>query len=215
MCDYSLMSFPNRLAREGEELVVHRFACGAMGLASPADLQPDRTPLTVRLKNVWSDLWGIPSPRRSHCVVAVCIPPGAYLRVWDIPDYLQREIDIRRTEEVTFTQITASPFRYRDAIRFRNGHEILLQRLEEGQRVRILSLSVADFADLRMELDDRADRRQPPVPLTAAAGEDAPGINHVLFSVTPRSLQTSSPTDRHLLLTKRSLLHGRAPVFRE
>jgi len=51
---------------------------------------------------------------------------GAYLRVWDIPEYLRCEIDIRRTEEVTFTQITASPFRYRDAIRFRNGHEILL-----------------------------------------------------------------------------------------
>jgi hypothetical protein len=182
MCDYSLMSFPNRLAREGEELVVHQFACGAMGLASPVDLQRDRNPLTVRIRNVWSDLWGFPSAGRSQHVVAVCIPPGAHLRVWDIPAYLQREIDVRRTEEVTFTQLTASPFRYRDAIRFRNGHQVLLQRLEEGQRVRVLSLSVADFVDLPTELDDRVDRRQPPVPLPVAACADVRGINHVLFT---------------------------------
>jgi hypothetical protein len=155
MCDYSLMSFPNRLAREGEELVAHRFPCGAIGLASPRDLRPDRNPLTARLRNVWSDLSGSPSPRRSQSVVAVCIPPGAGLRVWDIPEYLQREIDVRRTEEVTFTQITASSFRYRDAIRFRNGREVLLQRLEVGQRVRVLSLSSVEFAESPMELEDR------------------------------------------------------------
>ena len=182
MCDYSLMSFPNRLAREGEELVTHRFACGTMGLASPTDLQADRNPVTVRLRNLWSDLWGIPSPRRSQCVVAVCIPPGAHLRMWDIPEYQQREIGVRRTEEVTFTQITASPFRYRDAIRFGNGREILLQRLREGQRVGVLSLSLADFADLPTELDDRVGRRQPRVPLPAAAHAGAHGISHVIFT---------------------------------
>ena len=118
-----------------------------MGLASPVDLQPDRQPLLVRIRNRWSDLLGVPAPRSSQCVVAVCIPPGARLRVLDIPEYLQREIDVRRTEEVTFTQITASPFQYRDAIRFGNGSQNLLQRLEEGQRVRVLSLSLAAFAE--------------------------------------------------------------------
>jgi hypothetical protein len=39
MCDYSLCGIPNRLAIEGEELVVHRFRTGSLGLASPADLQ--------------------------------------------------------------------------------------------------------------------------------------------------------------------------------
>jgi len=39
MCDYSLMAVPNRLAREGEELVAHRFPTGSLGLASPADLK--------------------------------------------------------------------------------------------------------------------------------------------------------------------------------
>ena len=39
MCDYSLCGIPNRLAVEGEALVVHRFLTGSMGLASRADLQ--------------------------------------------------------------------------------------------------------------------------------------------------------------------------------
>jgi hypothetical protein len=181
MCDYSLMSFPNRLAREGEELVAHRFECGAMGFASPVDLPPEQIPMTARLRNAWSNFLGIPIPRKSQCVVAVCIPPGAHLRVWDIPEYLQREIDVRRTEEVTFTQITASPFQYRDAIRFRNGCQILLQRLEEGQRIRVLSLSVADFADLAIELEGRTARWPKPVQLPAAARADAPRINHLQF----------------------------------
>lgn len=182
MCDYSLMTFPNRLAREGEELVTHRFPCGAMGLASPLDLQPPPNLLTVRLRNAWSNLWGVPQPRTSHCVVAVCVPPGAHLRVWDIPEGLQREIDVRRTEEVMFTQLTASAFRYRDAFRFRNGCDLLLQRFEEGQRVRVLSLSVADFADLAVELEDRTGRWQKPVPLPVAARADTRRINDVLFT---------------------------------
>ena len=182
MCDYSLMSFPNRLAREGEELVAHRFECGAMGFASPVDLLPAQIPMSARLKNVWSNLLGIPIPPKSQCVVAVCIPPGAHLRVWDIPECLQREIDVRRTEEVTFTQMSASPFRYRDAIRFRNGCQILLQRLEEGQRIRVLSLSVADFADLAIELEGRAARWHKPVPLPAAARADVPRIERLQFT---------------------------------
>ena len=41
MCEYSLMSFPNRLAHAGEDLIVHRFSSGSMGLASPYDLAAD------------------------------------------------------------------------------------------------------------------------------------------------------------------------------
>jgi hypothetical protein len=35
MCDYSLAGIPNRLAAEGEQLMVFRFPTGARGLASP------------------------------------------------------------------------------------------------------------------------------------------------------------------------------------
>jgi hypothetical protein len=47
MCDYSLMSFPS-LTREGEELVVHTFPAGAMGLAARSDLHRETISLSVR-----------------------------------------------------------------------------------------------------------------------------------------------------------------------
>jgi hypothetical protein len=58
----------------------------------------------------------------------------------DISADLQRQLDLQATEEVTFVQLSAEAFRYRDAVRFRNGREVLLQRLRCGQRVKVLSL---------------------------------------------------------------------------
>ena len=54
---------------------------------------------------------------------------------------LQREFDVREAEEVTFVQQNAEAYRYRDAVRFQNGREILLQLLKCGQRVDVLTLS--------------------------------------------------------------------------
>jgi hypothetical protein len=45
---------------------------------------------------------------------------------------------------VVFTQLTARPYTYRDAVRFKNGREILLQRLKICQRVKVLQLSLAE-----------------------------------------------------------------------
>jgi hypothetical protein len=45
---------------------------------------------------------------------------------------------------VTFTQLTAQPYAYRDAVRFSNGREVLLQKLEPGQRAIVLSLALAE-----------------------------------------------------------------------
>ena len=42
MCDYSLMAIPNRLAVSGEELIVHRFEAGSVGLASAFDFEKDK-----------------------------------------------------------------------------------------------------------------------------------------------------------------------------
>jgi len=67
-------------------------------------------------------------------VSAVCIPPGARLQLQDIPVRLQRKLDVSPNEEVTFFQRTSVPYTYRDAIRFANGQEILLQELGEGLR---------------------------------------------------------------------------------
>jgi hypothetical protein len=50
------------------------------------------------------------------------------------------------TEDVTFVQLSATPYQYRDAVHFNDGWEIRLQELEEGMRVDVLSLSSGDHA---------------------------------------------------------------------
>jgi len=143
MCDYSLMSLPNRLAVCGDELIVHRFELGAIGLASAADVrsrqkpsEDPKLPFSARLKK-----WFYP-PVAQPCT-AVCIPPGARLLVRDLPERLQQSLRLESdTQEVTFTQTGTVGFR--DAIRFCNGVELLLQKLTEGQRIRVLALSMED-----------------------------------------------------------------------
>jgi hypothetical protein len=94
----------------------------------------------------------VAAPNESKSVPAVCIPPGARLLLRDIPQQLQDQLGVRRVEEVTFTEITSSEFSYRDAVRFGNGIETILQRLLEGQRVRVLNLSLADTASPQLEI---------------------------------------------------------------
>lgn len=140
MCDYSLNSVPNRLAREGEELFVHRFITGSIGLASHIDSDSDLATTLPPKRTFWSALGEFFGRLDSHPTVAVCVPPGATLLVKDISERLQCELDVALAEIVVFTQLLGSRT-HRDAIRFRNGNEILLQRLVPGQRVRVLALS--------------------------------------------------------------------------
>jgi hypothetical protein len=123
MCDYSLAAIPNRLAVEGEQLVVHRFPA-SLGLASPG-------------------------PALAHScsektTLAVCVAPGARLLLRDIPEDLQARFHVGASEEVTFVQLSATAYQYRDAVRFKNGQEILLQKLRCGQQVDVLCLSGTD-----------------------------------------------------------------------
>ena len=87
----------------------------------------------------------------------MCIPPGARLRLQDIPARLQHELNVGPVEDVTFTQITAAVNSYRDAVRFTNGREVRLQELREGQRVMVLDLSVAEELDLERLREERAE----------------------------------------------------------
>jgi hypothetical protein len=138
MCDYSLMGVPTRLAKDGEELVVYRFRTGSLGLASEGDLGG-----TAR-EGLWGYIKTLFRSLGSSEATAVCIAPGAQLLMRDIPHELQSSIKVGPVEEVVFTQLSAEPHAYRDAVRFSNGSEVLLQRLKEGQRVRILRLSLVD-----------------------------------------------------------------------
>ena len=139
MCDYSLMGVPNRLAREGEDLVVYEFRTGSRGLTPDTsvttDTQTRRESFGI-VKRLFANL----EPER----VAVCIPPGARLLLGDIPEDVQKSFAVGPSEEVTFTQLTAAANTYRDAVRFTNEREILLQRLNTGQRVRVLQLSLVE-----------------------------------------------------------------------
>ncbi len=140
MCDYSLMGIPNRLAREGEELVLYEFPTGTRGFTpcpSGIDAAPSwRDAVGAMLKM----LLGVPQAGQ----VAVCIPPGARLLLLDVPLDLQSAEGVPREAEVTFTQLSAHAYVHRDAIRFDNGHELLLQHLDPGQRIRMLRLNSTD-----------------------------------------------------------------------
>ena len=154
MCDYSLMCVPNRLAQEGEDLVTHRFPTGSLGLASPADLKRAAVPSPTP-RSWWNSLKEFFNPPHVPPIAAVCIPPGSRLELQDIPARLQRDLGLEASEMVTFTQISSAANSYRDAVRFSNGREVRLQELREGQRVRVLDLSMAeelDFAKLREEI---------------------------------------------------------------
>lgn len=153
MCDYSLMGVPNRLAVEGEQLVMHRFPTGSLGLASPQDLEPAKPP-REQCRSVWARLRLFLNPPVKPPVPAVCIPPGARLVMDDIPRALQRGLKVSPIELVTFTQITppsgsvfsqfAASGSYRDAVRFRHGVEVRLQELREGQRMWVMDLSAVE-----------------------------------------------------------------------
>lgn len=166
MCDYSLCGLPNRLAQEGEELIVHKFTTGSMGLASPADIpstKPAREALPKRTfwQNItsWETIKSFFEPSLEPAVTpAVCIPPGAHLIVKDVPADLQRQLHVSAEEGVVFTQISADLNSYRDAIRFQNGCQVRLQELREGMRVEVLSLAG----------------------VPSAAGEDYPALSRVL-----------------------------------
>jgi hypothetical protein len=143
MCDYSLMEFPNRLAPEGEVLVVHRFRSGCNGLTAPVDC----IPVVTGKSSLWSTLktlFSFPEPPR---VPAVCIPPGARLILHDVPAPLQKQLGIGPEEEVKFVQISALENQYRDAVRFRTGHTLRLQELTVGQRVQVVDLGDSAVED--------------------------------------------------------------------
>lgn len=125
MCDYSLHAYSTRLAAEGETLVATRFSGGSIGFASPSELEN---------RNSWDYMEGKP-------LTAVCIPPGARLVLEEIPAHLQQELGVAATEVVTFTQRTYEAYTHRDAVRFDNGREVLIQRLAENQHARVLWLS--------------------------------------------------------------------------
>jgi hypothetical protein len=144
MCDYSLQGVPNRLAVEGEELITRRFLTGSVGLASSMDIAAAKCPKPQEecRRSWWFALkeWLDPVPELDR-VSAVCIPPGAHLFMNHIPEVLRLKYALQAVEDVTFIQMSADAYRYRDAIQFRNGKQVLLQEITVGVRFEVLSLA--------------------------------------------------------------------------
>jgi len=159
MCDYSLHGVKNRLAVQGESLYVHKFHSGSMGLASDADLQalttirpaPQGTGFFGRLRHLYKESRRLASPELTSELPAVCIAPGARLYLEGIPEEMRGRLGVGEAAEVTFTQLTSEPFRYRDAFRFANGVEVLVQKFPEGMSVEILSLALAEDPETEPE----------------------------------------------------------------
>jgi hypothetical protein len=145
MCDYSLGGIPNRLAIEGEELEVHRFRTGAMGMASPADLRaakPEKEPHTFweRIKVV---ILGPP-----QCVApAVCISPGTRLLLQSVPAKIERQFHMREGDSVVFTQTSLWENTFRDALELPDGRVVSLQDLREGMRLKLAFLGPVNRAE--------------------------------------------------------------------
>jgi hypothetical protein len=140
MCDYSLGGIPNRLANEGDRLVVKAFRTGSIGLASIQDVE--HAQCAAQKKTLWQRLKALCTAEMSD-VPAICIPPGALLILKDVPTEMQNQFGIRESEIVEFTQTNMDANRHRDAFRFPGGEEVLLQRLKPGLRVTVLSLDLS------------------------------------------------------------------------
>lgn len=136
-----LMALPNCLAVCGEDLVVHRFELGTVGSAASEVCQSGESERAAS-GSYWSKLKRKFSPPVPSTCTAFWVPPGARLLVRDFPEPLQRIFSLKGpVHKVRFTQIGTAG--YHDAIPLCNGAELLLQRLIEGQRVRVLAITVA------------------------------------------------------------------------
>lgn len=102
MCDYSLEAYRSRPAEEGEKLTLERFPSGSMGFTTGP-----------------------------ACDLAVCVPAESHLLLQGIGDTVRDSCGVGAVEEVVMTRLLEGGL-YKDAVRFSNGVEILLQRLNPG-----------------------------------------------------------------------------------
>ena len=109
MCDYSLELYRSRPAAQDEQVSLHRFSSGTMGFVAGTD-----------------------------CETAVCLPTGARLHLEGISETVQRAFSVAAAEDVTMTRLEITGHAHRDAVRFGNGREVLLQSLNAGVTARLL-----------------------------------------------------------------------------
>ena len=118
MCDYSLELYRSRPAVQEEQYTLRRFPSGTMGFTAGYD-----------------------------CDTAVCMPADAHLRLEGIGETVQRAFDVGPVEEVVMIRFEVIAHAHRDAVRFANGKEVLLQRLNAGITTEMVS-AISDLTDV-------------------------------------------------------------------
>lgn len=150
MRDYSLHPNPNRLAEEGEDLVLYRFESGALGFASSLDLVRAENAVRAEPEKFWSRLKEMFFGRRAAHFPAVVVPPGARLLLDGVPPNVQTSLQVAPSEVVVFGEISDRSYSYRDVFLLPDGTRVLLQDLPEGVHALVLTLSsepVSETAD--------------------------------------------------------------------
>ena len=66
----------------------------------------------------------------SNCDLAVCVPTGTHLLLEGIGDGVRQSCGVGGVEQAVMARLESGP--YRDAVRFANGVEISVQRLDRG-----------------------------------------------------------------------------------
>jgi hypothetical protein len=140
MCDYSLHSIQNRLAQEGEDLLLHKFETGSIGFASESDMLKCEAVEQKETSSFWGAMreWLLLPPRSAR-VPAICVPPGTRLLLTDIPQPTQKSLCVEDPEIVIFTELHSQSYSYRDALFLPNGTRVLLQDLPPGIHATVLA----------------------------------------------------------------------------
>jgi hypothetical protein len=71
------------------------------------------------------------------CGTAVCIPADSRLLLEGIAEGIQKELGVGAVEEAILTRLEGGL--YKDAVRFSNGSQVLLQRLNCGLTVLVMT----------------------------------------------------------------------------
>jgi hypothetical protein len=120
--------------------VLHRFPSGCLGFTSACELR-EAAAAETKPVGFWAGFKEWMSGPKACSLPAVCIPPGAQLRLTGLPEELPRHLPFRPSEVVVFAELSKRVNTYRDALVLPDGRSILLQKLPEGIRVLVLSLS--------------------------------------------------------------------------
>ncbi len=142
MCDYSLYAVPNRLAEDGETVVLHKFGTGTIGFASVMDVPPKQIAKATGWKGFCVGFKSLFTPRSCPVVPAVCMPPGTRLMITEMPSESSRRLWLRPGDSAIVTEITSQSYSYRDALILPNGRCVLLQELPEGMKAMVVSTGV-------------------------------------------------------------------------